>query len=81
MHCIRAEFSTEITIRKVSKNINTFLFIPYLRKLIEYNKGENDKILQLQINTEELKSIIVEDLDKVLERGEKIEDIRLKSED
>ena len=51
------------------------------RKLKEYNNPSNDKIVLLQERVDQVLDVMMDNIDKVLERGDKLEVLQQTSED
>ena len=59
-----------------------FTIDSYKKYIVNYEKPENfDKIMQIQNKVDETKEVLYKSIDKILERGEKIEDLIAKTED
>ncbi len=64
-------------LRKSASNLRTIL----KEKLAYYNNIKNDKITATKLQIEDIKGVMVENIDKVLERGERLDSLITKTDD
>lgn len=57
-------------------------FCPVLAKVVyAYNTGQGDRLSQIRTQVEDVKQIMLDNVEKVIERGERLDDLLLKTED
>ncbi|XP_069668653.1 vesicle-associated membrane protein 7-like isoform X3 [Periplaneta americana] len=57
-------------------------FLPVIASIVyEYNIGRGDKVSKLRAQVEDVKQVMLENVEKVMERGERLDDLLSKTED